>query len=763
MSVTIWQEEAEELAVRLDTLMANARNGLILVLLVLALFLRFRIAIWVAAGIPIAILGAIMLFPLFGMSISTLTVMAFILVLGIVVDDAIVVGERIYAHELNSESQRHAAVDGTYEVSIPVIFGVLTTMATFLPIILGGGRLGDFFAVIGYVALLCLFMSIVESQLILPAHLAHRRTKGYLFEKTRFVAAWLKFQERLSGGLDYFAEHVYQPRLLGAIRNRYITAATALGVVILVIGLLASGRIPVQFFPAVEGDRIYATLTMPEGVPVEVTQRAAEQLERAAYELAGEIGAENPQMGTSIVQHLLISVGTQISRGGGPPQLPRPGQSHFAEVAIAMPGFETRGDISVQAVADRWRELAGPIPDAVALSFSAAAFTTGEAINYELTGDDIDELRELATELRGELSRYAGVYDITDSFRAGKQEIKLDLKPAARTLGLTMNDLASQVRQAFYGLEVQRVQRGEDDVRIMVRYPEAERRSIGNLEDMRIRTPDGTEVPFASVADVNVGRGFSAINREEGQRIINVTGEVDRARLTPEAVISSLAQTTLPALLERYPGVAVGMGGEQEERVESFVSLGKGFLLAMLIIYALLAIPLKSYLQPFVIMSVIPFGAIGAIFGHYIMGEAVVFFSMLGIVALSGVVVNASLVLVDYINRRRREGTELWDAVSLAGVTRFRPILLTSVTTFIGLAPLLADANWATAFVIPMAISLAFGVLFATVITLFLVPSLYLIYEDFIGAGDVVNGFLYKRFGLGNPPEVEGEQVEAGY
>lgn len=761
IDVTVWQQEAEELEVRLDTLSRNAIGGLILVVLVLALFLRFRIAIWVAAGIPIAILGAIMIFPLFGMSISTLTVMAFILVLGIVVDDAIVVGERIYAHELNAESQRHAAVDGTFEVSVPVIFGVLTTMATFLPIILGGGRLGDFFAVIGHVVIICLFMSIIESQLILPAHLAHRRTKGYIGEGTRFVNGWLAFQGKLTGGMDHLAQRIYQPRLLTAVRNRYITGAAALGIVIIVGGLVASGRIPVQFFPAVEGDRIYATLTMPEGVPVEVTQSAAERLERAAYVLAEEVDAANPQMGTSIVQHMLTSVGTQIARGGGPPQLPTPGKSHFAEVAIAMPPFDIRGDISVQALADRWRELTGPIPDAVALSFSAAAFTTGEAINYELTGPDIDQLRQFAAALRGELGRYGGVYDISDSFRAGKQEIKLTLQPAARTLGLTMNDLASQVRQAFYGLEVQRVQRGQDDVRIMVRFPERERHSIGDLEDMRIRTPGGVEVPFTTVARMELGRGYSAIRREDGQRIINVTGEVDRARTTPEAVLGSIGEQTLPDLLARYPGVSVGMGGEQEERVESFLSLAKGFALAMLIIYALLAIPLKSYLQPFVIMSVIPFGAIGAIFGHWLMGEPIVFFSILGIVALSGVVVNASLVLVDYINRRRREGTDVHEAVSMAGVTRFRPIILTSVTTFIGLAPLLANSNWATAFVIPMAISLAFGVLFATAITLFLVPSLYLILEDFLALLDRFAAWRHVHFGIGTPPAHPDEQVEA--
>ncbi|HSG88297.1 MAG TPA: efflux RND transporter permease subunit [Pseudomonadales bacterium] len=761
LSAVVWQDESEELQVRLDTLMDNAKNGLFLVLVVLALFLRFRIAIWVAAGIPIAILGAIMVFPFADISISTLTVMAFILVLGIVVDDAIVVGERIYAHELNAESRRHAAIDGTYEVSIPVIFGVLTTMATFLPLILGGGRLGDFFAVIGWVVIICLFLSIIESQLILPAHLAHRKTEGYLFEKTRFVQAWIRFQTRMQKGLEDFAEYQYRPVLLRAMEYRYVTAALALGALILVGGLIGSGRITFQFFPSVEGDRIYATLTMPEGVPVEATAKGVAQLERATEQLRAELDAARPDLDRSMIDHMFSSVGTKISRGGGPPELERAGQSHFAEVAIALPPYDVRGDISVMGIADRWRTLTGPIPDAVELSFSAAAFTAGEAINFALTGRDVDQLRMMASELRAELGRYSGVFDISDSFRAGKQEIKLELTPAARTLGLTMNDLASQVRQAFYGLEVQRVQRGVDDLRIMVRYPEDERRSIGNLEDMRIRTADGTEVPFSTVAIAQIGRGYSSINREDGKRIVNVTADVDRSRTTPEQIISAIQNNVVPGLLDKYPGVEVGLGGEQEERADSVKSLGLGMILALLIIYALLAIPLKSYLQPFVIMSVIPFGALGAITGHYIMGESLVFFSMLGMVALSGVVVNASLVLVDYVNRQRRQGEEVWQAVSMAGVTRFRPILLTSATTFIGLAPLLANSNWATAFVIPMAISLAFGVLFATVITLFLVPSLYLVLEDVLLLPDRARALLWRRFGIGEPPAAAEEVVEA--
>jgi multidrug efflux pump subunit AcrB len=607
-------------------------------------------------------------------------------------------------------------------------------MATFLPLVLGGGRMGDFFAVIGWVVMLALVLSIIESQLILPAHLSHRRTDRYFLQDSWLVRHWIRMQVAIAGALERFARETYLPALRRAVDNRYLTLSIGVAVVIFVVGLMASGRIVFQFFPAVEGDRVIATLTLPEGVAADQTRAAAQQLVEAARELRREMDADLalPE-GESAIAHVLLSVGQQIPRNGPAMQMVS-GKSNFAEVAVSLAPADLRGDRwSGQAVARRWRELTGSITDAVELSYSSAAFTTGEAINLQLEGTDVDELRAVAAALRGELSRFEGVYDITDSFRAGKQEIQLELRPEARPLGVTLSDLGRQVRQAFYGEEVQRVQRGREDVRVMVRYPESDRRSVGNLEAMRIRTPDGTEVPFSAVADFSLGRGYASIQRVDGRRVVNVVADVDRATTTPEEVIPSILDNAVPALLAEHPGVSVRMAGEQEERQESLVSLGRGAVLALLIIYTLLAIPLKSYVQPFVIMSVIPFGAIGAIAGHYLMGQALVFFSLLGIVALSGVVVNASLVLVDYVNRRRREGTDLLDAVLEAGVTRFRPIFLTSLTTFIGLVPLMLDANWATAFAIPMAISLAFGVLFATAITLFLVPSLYVVAEDWFG------------------------------
>lgn len=726
VKLDVWVDTSEDLQDRLDVLLNTAIGGLLLVMVVLALFLHLRLALWVSAGIPIALLGTIALFPWVGVTISTMTVMAFILVLGILVDDAIVVGERIYSHEQMGKTPVQAAIDGTWEVSVPVIFGVLTTVAAFLPLILVEGRMSDFFSVIGIVVIIALGFSIVESQLILPSHLAHRGRKP----ATRGPAKmWSDLQQRLSKWLENFANNVYLPAVSKAVRYRYATAGAALGIFILAVALLASGRVIFGFFPAIEGNRIYASLEMPEGVAAQVTIQGTAQIEQAAETLARELEEE---FGNPVVRNRLTSIGTGVYRGG--PAMPQgPAKSHFAEVVIELEDLATRGDRGSNEIANRWRELVGNIPDAVKLSFDSASFDAGNPIEYELSGRDTEQLSLAAAELRAELSRYDGVFDISDSFRSGKQEVKLSLLPEARNLGLTLNDLASQVRNSFYGSEAQRVQRGEDDVRVMVRFPENERRSIGNLEDMYIRTPDGSEVPFYSVARFEIGRGYSSIQRLDGRRVIRVIADVDRGTISPEEVNGSLQADVLPILQEKYPALSIGIAGEMKERIKAMGGLVLGAMLSLLLIYGLLAIPLKSYWQPVVIMSVIPFGAVGAIVGHFIMDVQLMFFSALGIVALSGVGVNSSLVLVDYINRQRADGVPMMDAVLTGCVVRFRPIVLTSVTTFVGLIPLMAYTSPTTAPFQPMAVALAYGVLFATFTTMSLVPALYVIQEDLLG------------------------------
>ena len=730
IELTIWRDESEEIEARLSILLATAVGGLALVLLLLSLPLQFRLAMWVAAGIPIAMLGTIALFIPLGITLSTMSVIAFILVLGIVVDDAIVVGERIYAHERHAENQHSAAIEGTAEVAVPVIFGVLTTMAAFLPIMLLPGRIGSLFSVLGYIVVICLVFSVIESQLILPSHLAHRRIEPRAGRPNAFVARWLKFQERLAAGIEDFAERRYGEALSRVLEWRYLVLAVGVGILTLTLALVVSGRISVEFFPSIAGDRVVARLTMPEGIAVAETTRAAQQIEQAAQILRSELNLTRQDQ-PSVIQHVLTTIGQGLAGGqpGGGTSLSTP-VSHRADVAISLVPAAERSEFPSDTIAERWRELTGPIADSVELTFSASQLSAGDAISIQLRGRNVDDLAAAAADLRAELSRFVGVADVSDSFRSGKQEVRLSLRPEAQHLGLTLDDLARQVRQAFYGEEAQRVQRGTEDVRVMVRYPETERRSLGDLEDMRIRTSDGTEVPFAAAAEFTLGQGYSTITRINRQRVVTVRADVNRSITTPEAVLNSLAAEALPRIVAGYRGVTYSLTGEQEERAESFGGMARLFPVALLIMYALLAIPLRSYLQPLIIMSGIPFGAVGAIVGHLMMGWSLALPSILGMIALSGVVVNSSLVLVDYINRQRRTGVPVLNAVRRAGVVRFRPIMLTSITTFAGLTPLMLIDNPATAFIIPMAISLGWGILFATVITLFLVPSLVLILED---------------------------------
>jgi multidrug efflux pump subunit AcrB len=731
IALTIWQDESQDLVDRLDALTRNARSGLLLVLLVLTLFLRFRLALWVAAGIPVAMLATVATFPVFGISISTVSVMAFILVLGILVDDAIVIGERVHAHEQTGKDQLAAAVDGAREVSTPVIFGVFTTMAAFIPIMNIPGSMGSFFSVMGFVVIIALFFSIVESQMILPSHLAHRSTERRRTPGATLLNRWLAVQDKVSGSLEVVANEYYLPAVSAALRWRYLTVAVAVGILLVTAALLVSGRVVFQFFPSVEGNRLYATLTMPEGTPVQLTEQAVKRLEAAADQLRREMDTTREPGEPSRLKHTLSLVGSNIPKGSV--SFLGSGESNIAEVGLELELPQDYDGISTREFANRWRDLTGSIPDALELGFTAEAFGMGSAIDIELRGSDFEQLRSAAAELRAALQEYAGIQDITDTFRAGKQEVKLELLPEASSLGLTVEDLGRQVRQAFYGYEAQRMQRGKDDVRVMVRFPEEERRSLGDLENMRIRTSEGVEIPFAGVARASLGRGYTTIKRVDGRRVVRVIADVNRSITTPEAILNSVARKDLPGILERYPGVTYQLAGEAEERAESMGGLMTYAMLALFVIYALLAIPLQSYLQPLVIMSVIPFGMVGAILGHYVLGIDLVFFSLLGIVALSGVVVNSSLILVDYINRQRECDGDLYWAVGNAGSIRFRPVVLTSITTFVGLTPMMALSNMSTHMFVPMATSLAFGVLVGTFITLFLVPSLYLVLEDLLG------------------------------
>ena len=720
IALSIWQDQSAILSARLSTLLRNGFTGFLLVFVLLALFLELRLAFWVSLGIPISFLGAIMLMPGLDVTVNVLSLFAFILVLGIVVDDAIIVGENIHSHHERHGDGVRAAIEGTQEIATPVVFAVLTTVVAFMPLMFVPGMMGKFFAVIPLIVIPCLLFSLVESLNILPAHLAHL--------KNRPPGPFRRFQLIFANGLKRFVRTVYRPSIELAIQWRYLTSAIFLSTLVLTFGMVFGGWTSFQFFPSVEADFMSASVTMPLGSPPSVTSAAVRRLEDGVRQLRQELVDDT---GSDYFVHTFASIGDQpmASRQGPTQSVLSVSASHIGEVTVELIPAQTRS-VTSEALGNRWRELTGPIPEAVEVSFQASAMQAGEDVNVMLVGPNIETLRAAADDVKNQLRNYAGVFAITDSFVEGKEEIKLGIKPAAQALGLSLEHLGRQVRQAFYGEEAQRIQRGRDDIRVMVRYPEDQRRSIGDLENMRIRTPEGAEVPFGQVALVEPGRGFATIKRVDRNRAVNVTAAVDATQASAGDVNSDLQTRILPEVLARYPSVYYSFEGMQAEQQEGIAGLQMGFGIALLGIFALLAIPLKSYVQPLIIMSAIPFGLVGAMWGHLLMGVTVSFMSMFGLVALSGVVVNDSLVMVSYINKGRDEHGNIPWAVREAGVARFRPILLTSLTTFFGLVPLMAERSMEAEFLLPMAVSLAFGVVFATAITLILVPTAYIILED---------------------------------
>ena len=729
IELALWEDESEVLKSRIGLLKRNGYIGLILVFLCLMLFLDLRLAFWTTLGIPICFLGAFWLMPLFGVSINMISLFALIMSLGLVVDDAIVVGENIYTYRQKGLSGTKAAIKGVKEMSIPVVLAVLTTAFAFLPLAYTGGIMGKILRVLPIVVISVLGVSLVEAMLILPAHLSSRLNLG-----SNPVTDII---DHIRGGIDKrlkrFVNGRFADLVIQAVRWRYLTLSIGVTVFLLTLGVIFGGFIKVKFLDTVEADNMIAALTMPQGTPFEQTGEIAERIEKAAREVIAEFDAERKGK-PSVARHIATTIGAHptMDRGGGPGRsdVEVTAQAHLAEVNVELLGGEQRGKVSSSAMKNRWRELVGEVTGVSSLTFVSEIMSAGEAINVELSHERFDILLEAVEKTKVFLREYSGISDIADSFQAGKAELKLQLKDSGRMLGLTLSDLARQVRQGFYGEEVQRIQRGRDEIRVMVRYPRSQRRSLADVENMRIRLLDGTEIPFRSVADVRYGRGYATIRRVDRRRVVNVTADVDEAVVTSGEINTDLAEKVLPALMREYPGLQYRFSGEARERSESLGSLKVNFLIAMLAIYGLLAVQFKSYTQPLIVMSAIPFGVVGATIGHLVMGFNLSILSLFGIVALSGVVVNDSLILIDLINRERKSGIELSLIIRDCATRRFRPIMLTTLTTFFGLVPMMLERSLQARFLIPMAISLAFGVMFATLITLFLVPSLYMILED---------------------------------
>jgi multidrug efflux pump subunit AcrB len=720
---------------RINLLKRNAYLGLILVFICLMLFLNIRLAFWTTMGILISFLGAFWLMPQFDVSLNMISLFAFIMSLGLVVDDAIVVGENIFAYRQQGLSGLEAAIKGVKEMASPVTMAVLTTVFAFLPLLYISGLMGKFLRVIPIVVISVLMVSLVEALLILPAHLSLSRssTKIRIFSFIDRIQIWMERK------LMAFVNGPFASFVIRSVKWRYVTLAIGCAIFIMTVGYILGGYIKVVFFDPLEADNMVATITMPQGTHVRQTQQVAERIERAVEQVRREFDA-NRQGKPSIVKHISTTIGDQpASRArGGMGSTRATYGAHLAEVNVELLSGEQR-DSSTESsikVKNRWRDIVGEIPGVSSLEFFSELMSTGAAINVELSHEDYDILLQSVERLKSILHEYAGVKDIRDSFEPGKAELKLQLKDTGRTLGLTLSDLARQVRQGFYGEEAQRIQRGRDDIRVMVRYPQEERKSLADVEHMRIRLPDGTEIPFKTVAEVKYGRGYSTIRRAERKRVVNVIADVDDAVANASDINRDLDKNVLPGLMSEQPGLQYRFAGRQRERSESFSSLYVTYPLAMLAIYGLLAVQFRSYTQPVIVMSAIPFGIIGAVIGHVLMGFVFMtkfnlgLLSMFGIVALSGVVVNDSLILIDLINRERKSGIKLHRVVRDCATRRFRPIMLTTLTTFFGLVPMMLERSIQARFLIPMAISLAFGVMFATLITLFLVPSLYMILED---------------------------------
>jgi len=725
VKIATWNDTSELFESRMHLLLKNASFGLVLVFLVLGLFLEIRLALWVMLGIPISFLGTLFLMPALGVSINMIALFAFILALGIVVDDAIVVGENIYEHRQIGQPYLPAAVAGTQEVGIPVVFSILTTVAAFAPLIFVSGTMGKFIKVIPLVVITILMVSLIESLFVLPAHLALGRRR----EASGGVLGRIdRLRRRFGALLDRFIGGPYRRTLELCLRLRYLTAAVAIAILLLSVGVLGGGLLKFTFMPEVDGDVITASIQMPRGTPAAETARIQKYVEEQAMATVAEFDGQRPADQT-ILRNLYSVVGGTIAEGGPGPGSTASG-AHLSDLALFLTKSEERG-IPAADITSAWRRRVGEVPGVESIVFKSNLVRMGANIDVQMAHEDFSVLAAAAERIKAELAKYPGVGDIEDSYARGKRELKIRLKPEARTLGITEEELGRQIRGAFYGAEALRLQRGRNEVKVMLRYPEADRHSLWDLEAMRIRTPQGGEIPLERAAWIEEGRGFSEINRTDRKRVINVTASVDSKLANAQEILGELKQGLLVQLVHDYPGLKFNLEGEEKERRESMESMKSGFLLALFAIFALLAIPFRSYSQPLLIMAAIPFGIVGAIAGHLIMGFNLSILSMFGIVALSGVVVNDSLLLIDRINTNRRHGGEdLTQALVDAGQRRFRPILLTSLTTFFGLMPMILETSVQAQFLIPMAISLGFGILFATGITLLLIPVLYLILED---------------------------------
>ncbi|MBN1839604.1 MAG: efflux RND transporter permease subunit [Campylobacterales bacterium] len=697
-------DSSEVYDARLELLIKNGVIGLLLVLLILGAFLEFKLAFWVSLGIPTSFLGSLLLLEYFGVSINMISMFAFIIALGIVVDDAIIVGENIYEYKQRGMNYIEAAIQGTKDVAIPVTFSILTNIVAFIPLMFIPGVFGKMFYPVAIVVSTVFIISWIEAILILPAHLAFKES----VKEHTFFHAIERQQQKVAQAFNRFVDTVYQPFLLFCLRNRYPTILAGFFILIVVLAYAKSGRLGFEMMPRIESNRAVVYATLPIGTPQNVMEKANQKIIASGLKTMEDFGEKGLNQGY---------------------------KSKINENEIQVTFYLLDGEIrqtSTSTFNDKWRENLGKIAGAESLVFKKDIGGPGggkAALTIELSHRDTTQLEAAAQELANVLKSFSIAQDVDDGISTGKRQIDFELLPLGQKLGLTAYEIARQVRYTTYGKEAIREQQGRNEVKIMIRQIENERNSEAIIDDIKIKTPSGGFVRLGDVAKRIEGNAYTQISRREGKRIINVTANVEPERNTPQ-LTASLDKEFIPQLQQKYPELKISYQGRQAETKESGQSLISSFLLVLAVLYIMLAIPFASYTQPLIIMIAIPFGIVGAFLGHMLLGYSLSMVSILGVVALCGVVVNDTLVLIDYANSMRKEGHKPFEAIILAANRRFRPIFLTTATTFGGLAPMIYESSIQAKFMIPMAISLGYGILFSTIISLILVPAIFMMFED---------------------------------
>lgn len=712
-------DETALLRERINLLLKNGLYGFALVFLFLVLMLDLKLAVWVSVGIATAFMGGVLLFGALGVSITMISLFGLIIVLGLVVDDAIVIGENIDAERAFGKSDIEAAAGGARKVLAPVVVGVLTSVAAFAPLLLTSGTFSDVFRALPIVVISVLLVSVIEAFCILPSHLS---------SSGQWSRGILKVEgQRISGWVARMRDNVIRPSVTFAARWRYVTVGIAFAFFLLCIGLVSNGHVRFIFFPQIEGNSLTASVMMPAGAPFERTEDAIIRMTDAAYAAAAEI---EDKTGETLFASVTATTGGRASSGGGPGAVASfSSQENIGQVKIELTAFGERYTSAVD-IERAWRRAVGEIEGADQVSFESSIVHFGSDIEFELAHTDEDKLIAAAEELKRQLAEIDGVSEIEDSFILGKRQLIFELSNAGHSAGLRESDVALQVRRGFFGEEVQRIQRGREEIRVYVRYPESTRASLGALDKFQVVLPNGRRAPLLTVAKVAESRAYSSIERVDGRRIVIVSANVDEAVTTPNDANKTVLDQVIPSLESAYPGLRWIQGGATRSQNEDLASLVQSFVVVLLIIFALIATQLRSYLQPLAILVSIPLGVAGAILGHFVLGYPLSFVSIFGIVALSGVAVNSSVVLVDFYNQKRAAGLSSIEAAAAASGRRFRPILLTTLTTALGLAPLLLETSVQAQFLIPMGVSLGFGIVVSGFMVLFVTPAVAVIIDD---------------------------------